>query len=211
LTIIVGHVTGTLGLSGLNFLSMFVLSKPSEKQIRDFLVSQRDRPLSYPYAGTGNLAPAGYKTDHNRIKLGEGAEVFERAVDALRRWEIFNIGWLQLCWPDAPIEKGSTVAVLGHHLGFWSLNACRIVSVIDDDEDPRQYGFAYGTLPEHVERGQETFTVQWRTEDDSVWYDLLAYSKPKHILAKLGYPITRALQKDFARDSMKAMLRAVNG
>jgi uncharacterized protein (UPF0548 family) len=190
---------------------MLLLSKPSEQEIRDFLVSQRDRPFSYPCAGTENLAPGGYKTDHNRIKLGEGAEIFARAVEALRRWEMFNFGWLQLCWPDAPIEKGATVAVLTHHLGFWSLNACRIVTVIDEHGELRQYGFAYGTLPEHVERGQETFTVQWRPEDDSVWYDIFAYSKPKHLLAKLGYPITRALQKSFARDSMKAMLRAVNG
>ena len=190
---------------------MFLLSKPSEQQIRDFLVSQRDQSFSYPNAGSGNVAPGGYKTDHNRIKLGEGAEVFARAVEALRRWEMFNIGWLQLCWPDAPIEKGSTVAVLGHHLGFWSLNACRIVFVIDEREEPRQYGFAYGTLPAHVERGQETFIIEWRPDDDSVWYDIFAYSKPKHLLAKLGYPITRALQKSFARDSMKALLRAVNG
>jgi uncharacterized protein (UPF0548 family) len=190
---------------------MFLLRKPSEQQIRDFLVSQRERSLSYPYAGTGDVVPAGYKTDHNRVKLGEGAEVFATAVEALRRWEMFNIGWLQLCWPVAPIEGGSTVAVLVHQLGFWSLNACRIVTVIDDDEGSRQYGFAYGTLPEHVERGQETFTIQWRAEDDWVWYDIFAYSRPNHVLAKLGYPITRALQKRFARDSMKAMLRAVNG
>jgi uncharacterized protein (UPF0548 family) len=123
---------------------------------------------------------------------------------------MFNIGWLQLCWRDAPIEMGTTVAVLAHHLGFWSLNACRIVAVIDEDGDLRQYGFAYGTLPEHVERGRETFVVEWSHKDDSVWYDLWAYSKPRHFLAKLGYPITRALQKRFARDSMKAMLRAVN-
>ena len=188
---------------------MFLLSKPSEQQINDFLASQRERPLSYRYAGTGDDVPAGYKPDHNRVKLGEGAEVFATAVEALRRWEMFDIGWLQLCWPDAPIERGSTVAVLVHQLGFWSLNACRIVTVIDDD--PRQYGFAYGTLPAHAERGQETFSVYWRPEDDSVWYDIFAYSKPNHVLAKLGYPITRALQNRFARDSMKAMLRALNG
>lgn len=190
---------------------MFLLSKPSEQQIRDFLVSQRDRPFSYECAGTRTLATGAYKADHNRIRLGDGAEIFAKAVDALRRWEMFNIGWLRLCWPDAPIEKGSTVAVLAHHLGFWSLNACRIVTVIDEHGELREYGFAYGTLREHVERGQEAFTIQWRHEDDSVWYDIFAYSKPKHVLAKLGYPITRALQKRFARDSMKSMLRAVNG
>ena len=131
-----------------------------------------------------------------------------KSVEALKRWEMFNIGWLQLCWPDAPIEAGSGVVVLAHHLGFWSLNACRIVSVIDEDVDSRRYGFIYGTLPDHAERGQERFTVEWRRKDDSVWYDIFAYSRPNLLLARLGYPVTRLLQKRFALDSMKAMLRS---
>jgi len=120
---------------------------------------------------------------------------------------MFNIGWLRLCWPDAPIEIGTTVAVLADLRCFWSLNACRIARVFDDDGEVKRYGFAYGTLPDHVERGQESFIVEWNSADDSVWYDLSAYSRPNQLLAKLGYPVTRALQKRFARDSMQAMLR----
>jgi len=90
---------------------------------------------------------------------------------------------------------------------FWSLNACRLVSVIDDD---RSYGFTYGTLPDHAERGQERFLVEWRQDDDSVWYDILAYSRPNQILSLLGYPVARLLQKRFARDSMLAMRRSAS-
>ena len=121
---------------------------------------------------------------------------------------MFNFAWLHLCWPDAPIETGTTVGVLAHLPGFWSLNACRIVFVIDEEGEVRRYGFAYGTLPEHVERGQESFVIEWHSKDDSVWYDILAYSRPNHFLAKMGYPVTRLLQKRFARDSMNAMLSA---
>jgi len=96
--------------------------------------------------------------------------------------------------------------VLAHHLGIWSLNACRIVSVIEE-EDERRFGFIYGTLPDHAERGQEQFTVSWQRSDDSVWYDILAYSRPNQLLSRIGYPITRLLQKRFARDSMRAMKR----
>ena len=42
-------------------------------------------------------------------------------------------------------------------------------------------------------------------EDRSVWYDILAFSKPRHVLAKLGYPLSRYLQRKFARDSLKIM------
>ena len=122
---------------------------------------------------------------------------------------MFNIGWVELCWPDAPIENGSVVAVLASHLGFYSLNACRIVNVIDEDRPVRRYGFIYGTLPEHAELGEERFTVEWHREDDSVWYDILAYSRPNRLLSKVGYPIARLLQKRFANDSMAAMIHSV--
>ena len=139
-----------------------------------------------------------------------GSGIFSRGVDAIRRWEMFNIGWVKLCWPDTPIEPGSIVAVLAYHIGLWSLNACRIVTVIDEDKPIRRYGFIYATLPGHAERGEERFTVEWRKDDDSVWYDILAYSKPNQLLVKAGYPIARMLQKQFARDSMAAMLRSVS-
>ena len=185
---------------------MFLLTKPNEERIRGFLFSQKDERFTYPEADIArHQSPRGYTLDHNRIKLGEGADVFRRAVEAIRRWEMFNIGWLQLCWPDAPIEVGSTVAVLAALRFCWSLNACRIARVFD--EDLRRYGFAYGTLPDHAERGQESFIVEWNIDDDSVWYDLSAYSRPNQLIAKLGYPFARALQKRFARDSMQAMLR----
>lgn len=190
---------------------MFLLGRPTEEKIRQFLFAEHHKPFSYPDPGTTGLAtPRCYTVDHNRIRLGTGREVFKRGVEALKRWEMFNFAWLRLCWPEAPIETATTVGVLAHLPGFWSLNACRIVFVIDEEGEVRRYGFAYGTLPEHVERGQESFVIEWHSKDDSVWYDIFAYSRPNHFLAKLGYPITRLLQKRFARDSMKAMLRAVN-
>jgi len=187
---------------------MFLLTKPNREGIRQFLSSQKDQPFSYLDADiAAREPPRGYIFDHNRIKLGEGADAFQRAVEALERWEMFNIGWLQLCWPDAPIEIGTMVAVLADLRCVWSLNACRIARIFDERENVRRYGFVYGTLPDHVERGQESFLVEWNRVDDSVWYDLAAYSQPNQLLAKLGYPLTRALQKRFARDSMQAMLR----
>ena len=187
---------------------MFLLTKPNREGIRQFLSSQKDQPFSYLDADiAARESPRGYTFDHNRINLGEGADAFRQAVEALERWEMFNIGWLQLCWPDAPIEIGTMVAVLADLRCVWSLNACRIARIFDERENVRRYGFVYGTLPDHVERGQESFLVEWNRVDDSVWYDVAAYSQPNQLLAKLGYPLTRALQKRFARDSMQAMLR----
>ena len=98
------------------------------------------------------------------------------------------------------------MAVVAKILGIWSLNAARLVFVVDE---PRRFGFAYGTQPGHVERGEERFLVEI-ADDDSVWYDILAFSQPKHVLTKIGYPLVRRLQKRFGRESAAAMRRAVS-
>jgi uncharacterized protein (UPF0548 family) len=181
---------------------MFLLREPTTEKIRRFIASQQELPFSYAEVGATRAAiPGGYKLDHNRVRLGEGAESYKRAVAALRGWKHFDLGWVRIVPPEIPLEVGTTVAVLAH-TGLWSLNACRVVYVIDEE---RKFAFAYGTLPDHVERGEERFTIEWRPNDDSVWYDILAFSRPKHFLAQAGYPFTRWLQKRFARDSLRAM------
>jgi uncharacterized protein (UPF0548 family) len=152
-------------------------------------------------------------TDHNRVRLGTGREAFEAACAAIRRWEMFRLGWVEAhgAATDSitPIASGQEVAVLAHLFGTWWLNACRIVYVVDEEAPVRRYGFAYGTLPDHAERGEERFSVEWRREDDSVWYDLLAFSRPNYWFVKLAYPIVRRCQRRFAAESLAAMQRAV--
>ena len=50
--------------------------------------------------------------------------------------------------------------------------------------------------------------MEW-LPDDSVWYDLRAFSRPRYWPARLGYPMTRRLQRRFVRDSKTAMRAAV--
>jgi uncharacterized protein (UPF0548 family) len=91
------------------------------------------------------------------------------------------------------------------------LNACRIVFLVDEESPLKRFGFAYGTLAEHAESGEERFTIEWNRDDDRVWYDILAFSRPKQMLARLGYPLSRSLQKRFAEGSKAAMVQAVGG
>lgn len=131
-------------------------------------------------------------------------------MDAIKRWQMFNMPWVELYWPNTPIEAGATVAVLVRHFGFWSLNACRIVYLVEEHGAVERFSFAYGTLGEHQERGEERFTVEFHAQDKSVWYDVYAFSRPK-LLARAAYPYTRTLQRRFASDSMAAMKAAVMG
>lgn len=185
---------------------MFLIRRPTEDATRRFLEIQRRQPFAYPETGrTSSDPPAGYVVDHNRIRLGSGDAAFASARLAVTRWKMFELGWVELLWPDAPITAGTTVAVLARCWGFWSLNAARIVYTVNE---PRRFGFAYGTLPEHVERGEERFLVEWLPNNE-VWYDILAFSRPNSPLIQIGYPLARRLQKRFARDSMGSMSRAV--
>jgi len=184
---------------------MIWLYKPSAEQIRAFVAQQGQLAFGYPEVGaTRQAPPPGYLVDHNRVWLGVGLATFEQAKIALQQWEMFNLGWVQLCWPAAALAPGTGVAVLAHALGLWSLNACRIVYVVNEAD---RYGFAYGTLPDHLERGEERFMVEWHKADNSVWYDILAFSRPNQWLAQIGYPVVRQFQKRFARDSKRAMQR----
>ena len=199
---------------------MFLPRQPSDETIREFISSQHDLPFSYREVGatrwevvgpgTTILLTADYNIDHNRIKLGDGEDVYLRAVAALRRWKQFELGWVTIVPPLMPIEVGTIVAVQARTFGFWSLSAARIVYVIADEAPVKRFGFAYGTLPNHVECGEERFTIE-RLEDDSVWYDIYAFSHPQHPLVRLGSPLARMLQKRFVRNSLAVMVDAARG
>ena len=189
---------------------MLSLRKPSADLIRRFLAVQANMPFSYAAVGaTARTAPPGFVVDRTRIKLGEGEPVFHSAKAALQRWEQFRLGWVEAWSPETPIQPGEVVAVMGWAIGLWWLNSCRIVYVVDESGPIRRFGFAYGTLPGHVESGEERFLIEWDRADDSVWYDIMAFSRPNHILTRLGYPVVRRTQKRFGRDSAASMLRAV--
>lgn len=194
------------------------LSRPSEGVIESFIASQAKLDLTYSTIGctrepdASNQVINGLVKDHNRIKLGEGQQCFERAKLAVKRWEMFNLGWVHIANPNASIETGTVACVVANSFGLWSLNACRIVYVINETDDGKQsrFGFGYGTLPGHAAKGEERFCVQWNHDDDSVWYDLLAYSSSQSLVAKLAYPVMRRFQKRFGRDSLRSMFRATS-
>lgn len=190
---------------------MFLMGVPSGETVREFLDAQRELPFSYDEVGitreyaTREDAPPGYVADRYHILLGEGGETFEKAKGALRSWSQFELEWVELLPRNAPIETGVTVAVIARHYGFISLNSARIIHVIEDHGPVERYGFAYGTLPGHAEKGEERFTIEWDRQSGAVFYVVLAFSRPAHPLTQIGRPLARRLQNRFARDSVRAM------
>ena len=183
--------------------NVFYLTRPSAAELHRWLAAVEAAPAPEVPPMVGEVI------DHNRIELGRGALTFRRACEALRRWEMFRLGWVEVHPAAAEIRVGVSVGVLVRALGLWSLNPCRIVALVEGSGAIERFGFVYRTLSGHAERGEESFEVEWRHEDDAVAYDLRARSRPAHALVWLGYPLGRMLQRRFARDSKRAMLRAI--
>lgn len=183
--------------------------RPSASVVAEFLKQQVSAPFSYePVGGTRGEKPAGFAFDHNRVQLGQGERDFAVACDALRAWRMFPAPWTSITPAFAPIKSGTILAMEANALGFWWLNACRIVYVIEEAAPVRRFGFAYGTLPAHVEMGEERFCIEQDSEG-AVWYDLSAFSRPHFWPVKRAKPLARALQRRFAAGSKSAMVAAV--
>jgi len=190
---------------------MFLTHRPSQPEIEGFINQSRHLPLSYEQVGIAQQSPSGFSIDEARGVLGRGAQTFARAKHALAEWKHFDLGWVELFPRGAAVAPETVVAVLVHHLGFWSLNGCRVVYGLGDLKTGANFGFAYGALTNHVENGEEIFEVFLDPKSEEVVYRIRAVSKPRAALARLGYPLTRIFQERFRRDSLSALQRAVQG
>lgn len=190
---------------------MFTIRRPTNEQIQAYLTWQAGQPLSYDAVGcTREERPVmpGWNVDRNRVLLGHGREVFAAAKQAISRWKMFPREVARICYSDQQPRQDLMVGVLykAWLAPLWILFPARVVWMVDE---ANRFGFAYGTLRDHPECGEERFVVEWHEADDSVWYDLLAVSRPAHWLARFGYPYTRWEQARFRRLSGEAMQKAV--
>jgi uncharacterized protein (UPF0548 family) len=186
---------------------MFFARQPSSKAIETFLLDSRDLALSYAPAEISQPVAAPWRIDEIVGTIGRGRTDFERARTALLGWKQFDLGWVQLFPARVPAEAGGVVAVLVNHLGFWSLNGCRVLDVAGKPEENERVSVSYGTLVNHAESGQELFEVSMDDRSGDVVYRIHAVSRPRAAAARLGAPIVRRLQERFRADSIEAMKR----
>jgi uncharacterized protein (UPF0548 family) len=190
---------------------------PSPSWVNERL-SALDGELSYPEVGaTSRLEEAlpaalraQYDVDHHRVVVGHGRATFERAWEALSLWRQFEVGWARLEGADAPAHEGQVVGTLVSFGGVWLLNPCRVVYVKAPAADDVRGAVGYGTFPGHVESGEERFCVTIDPQTERVEYEIAAFSRPAHVFTRLGYPVTRVVQRRFARATGDAVLRVVS-
>jgi uncharacterized protein (UPF0548 family) len=189
---------------------MFLAQCPSREAIERFVRDSKGLPLSYGPVGIAAGKGVG-RFDETLVAIGRGKADFDRARAALLLWRQFDIGWVEAFPRNAPIAVGTVVAVLVRHLGFWSLNGCRVVYQVGSVETDVRFGFAYGTLTNHAAAGEELFEVFVHPQTEDVMYRIRATSWPRAAFAHLAYPLLRAMQARFRKDSAAAMTRATRG
>jgi uncharacterized protein (UPF0548 family) len=172
------------------------------------LESYRALGPTYPEVGAtlAGQAPTGLRRARAEIRLGHGSDTFSLAVVGLRGWAAHGLAGVTVFPRNVAIRTGETVIVT---VGtpFLALAApCRIVGVVDA---PGRWGFAYGTLPDHPEQGEESFVVTM-SEDESVRFTITSLSRPGDPLVRMAGPLARSAQAFATKGYLRSLRRYVD-
>jgi uncharacterized protein (UPF0548 family) len=179
--------------------------RADEAALERVLQRALQEPLSYPEVGASlGDRPPGYQHDDDSCPIGSRPGDFERAVEGLRRWQAHRGAGIGIHPDDAKISEGTTVVLALPFVGIYALAACRVVAIVDE---PDRYGFAYGTLRSHPERGEEAFMVQ--RNGDHVTFRISAFSRPADALARVGAPLARRVQRQVTVGYLDGLARYV--
>lgn len=92
-------------------------------------------------------------------------------------------------------EAGTSVRV---SIGVGPLRFTAPCEVVWTAYEKERIGFAYGTRRHHPECGEECFVVDL-ADDGTVWFTVLAFSRPVGWYARLAGPLVPVAQRMYAR------------
>ena len=179
--------------------------QPSQQELEDLLTQARAAAPSYPEVGATKSAtlPADYRHDRYGVRVGDGSDMFERAIRALRRWQP---------------QTGAGVAVVPRDA--WALRMRPSCCFFEPRcfGRPRRAGSCTSlkkptssvspTAPSRPpEKGEVAFTVS-RDGVGAVDFRVASFSRIVDPLARLGTPITRWIQKRVTRRYLTALAEA---
>ncbi len=181
------------------------LGSVSTGEQRHVLAAARSAELTYGHVGS-TLAPASRSGEFtDSIDVGFGQHAFASARAALQSWVPQRAIGAQIVPADQAVELGATVLLVVPRGPVFFIAVDRVVAVIDER---RKYAFAYGTLPGHPERGEESFSVDW-LDDDSVRVAIRVQAESSTVVGRLAGPVTRWLQHAALRRYLQAIADVV--
>jgi len=187
---------------------VLLLGRPTAPRLDELLGAASSAGLTYAEVGATREAvlPGGYHHGEHVEVVGRGKHAFDRAADGLRRWQSHAGLRAAVHPPDAVLHPGNTVLVLLGAGPVHVIAPCRIVYVVDE---PDRFGFGYGTLPGHPERGEESFVAE-RDESDAVRLSLRVFSRPDQFLVRLAGPVGTTVQNLALRAYGRGLRRYVD-
>jgi uncharacterized protein (UPF0548 family) len=162
--------------------------------------------LSIPLAQGATFISGPWHVFVQARAIGAGLDDFHLAAQRLASWQMHRDAGIRVAAGTGAAEGAAMGAEVRMQIGagpFSIAAECRVIAVVDDR---REFGFAYGTLPRHPERGEEAFLVSWR-EDGTVVGSVAAFSQPAEWYTRVGGPLARAAQALAARRYLAAMIR----
>lgn len=164
----------------------------------------------YPDVGatrTGS-APPGYRRLRHRFLVGAGAEAMTSAADAVLGWRMHRAVGMRIAASAARAAPGVTVVGAIGVGPFRIITPCRVIWATELGADATRAGFAYGTLPGHPERGEESFVLD-QAGNGQIWLTIESFSQPARWFARAAGPAGPALQSLFARRCAAALRRLI--
>lgn len=165
------------------------------------LVGRPDEPACLTYAEVGAThgggMPAGYRHLRVRHLLAPDSlpQDVTRVGDALLRWRVHAAAGVDVR-PDAGEAAVGVRVVSRPGIGPLHLSVpCEVVWV---QQTETRTGFGYGTLPGHLFRGEEAFTIE-RDEAADLWFVATAFSVPDRWWVRALGPLTVAGQHLYLR------------
>jgi uncharacterized protein (UPF0548 family) len=180
--------------------------RPNPVQLDVLLERARNQSVTYAHVGS-TLASGDRLVRRRQRHLGHGRETLSAARASLRGW-VAHRGIGAVVHPgDVPLETGQTVLVVLSVGPLWVIAPNRIVSVVDEDD---RFGFAYGSLPGHPQRGEESFAVE-SDDDGDVRAVVAVDARPGTLPTCVAAPLVLAVQRWAVDRYLSALATACEG
>ena len=182
------------------------LGRLDRDRLGALLRDQAGAALTYPDVGAtrGRSTPAGYHGSHHAVMAGTGEDAFASLRDGVLRFDVHRGAGLRVVATTPTAEPGTDVVVA---IPFGPLATavacCRVVYRIDE---PARAGFAYGTLPDYPESGEEAFLVARQPSGD-VRFEVIQFSRPATTAGRALTPFHRTAQAIVTRRYLAAASR----
>ncbi len=191
-----------MNLLGLRF------GRPDETELDRLLAAARAASPTYDHVGS-TLDPDRWAAPAMRVRhrtVGRGPVAFEAARHSLRTW-VPQLGIGATVEPEGEaVVAGATIVIVLRRGPLHVVAPDRIIGVVDE---PRRFGFAYGSLPGHPERGEESFLVE-HLDDDTVRATIRVQAGPGTLAAHAVAPLVRAVQHAALDGYLGAIARHVH-